>query len=74
MTTLLREIPCNYATFSDHEITIHTLEDEAWNIYNSLRAKRCTDRLATCCMRCWRQFMVSHNPQQITSWWKWLNI
>ncbi|MDD5180726.1 MAG: DUF3683 domain-containing protein, partial [Gallionellaceae bacterium] len=46
MTARLREIPYNYTSFSDREITIRILGSEAWNIINSLRAERRTGRSA----------------------------
>ena len=40
MTARLREIPYNYTSFSDREITIRILGSEAWDILNSLREQR----------------------------------
>jgi len=37
MTARLREIPYNYTSFSDREITIRILGHEAWDIINKLR-------------------------------------
>src|SRR3990172_1437358 len=46
MTARLREIPYNYTSFSDREITIRILGTEAWDILNSLREERRTGRSA----------------------------
>ncbi len=42
----LREIPYNYTSFSDREIVIRILGDEAWSIVEDLRAERRTGRSA----------------------------
>ncbi len=42
----LREIPYNYTSFSDREIVIRLLGDEAWSILEALRAERRTGRSA----------------------------
>lgn len=42
----LREIPYNYTSFSDREIVIRLLGDEAWNILVQLREERRTGRSA----------------------------
>ena len=42
----LREIPYNYTSFSDREIVIRLLGDEAWATLDSLRAERVTGRSA----------------------------
>ncbi|MGA8149207.1 MAG: FAD/FMN-binding oxidoreductase [Gallionellaceae bacterium] len=46
MTVRLREIPYNYTSFSDREITIRILGHEAWDIVNGLRDERRTGRSA----------------------------
>ena len=46
VTTRLREIPYNYTSFSDREIIIRFLGDEAWDILNQLRTERKTGRSA----------------------------
>jgi len=46
MTARLREIPYNYTSFSDREITIRILGHEGWDIVNSLRGERRTGRSA----------------------------
>ena len=46
MTARLREIPYNYTSFSDREIVLRILGDEAWDIINTLRAERRTGRSA----------------------------
>ncbi|HQR60987.1 MAG TPA: DUF3683 domain-containing protein, partial [Methylophilaceae bacterium] len=46
MTTRLREIPYNYTSFSDREIVIRFLGEDAWNTLNQLRAERKTGRSA----------------------------
>ena len=42
----LREIPYNYTSFSDREIVIRLLGDEAWRVLDKLRAERVTGRSA----------------------------
>jgi len=42
----IREIPYNYTSFSDREIVIRFLGEEAWNTLNSLRDSRRTGRSA----------------------------
>jgi FAD/FMN-containing dehydrogenase/Fe-S oxidoreductase len=42
----LREIPYNYTSFSDREIVIRLLGDEAWQVLLALRAERRTGRSA----------------------------
>ncbi|MFO1197730.1 MAG: FAD/FMN-binding oxidoreductase [Burkholderiaceae bacterium] len=42
----LREIPYNYTSFSDREIVIRLLGDDAWRILDELRAERRTGRSA----------------------------
>lgn len=42
----LREIPYNYTSFSDREIVIRVLGEEAWAIVEELRAERRTGRSA----------------------------
>ncbi|CAM2140761.1 DUF3683 domain-containing protein [Pararobbsia alpina] len=42
----LREIPYNYTSFSDREIVIRLLGDEAWHALDELRAERRTGRSA----------------------------
>ncbi len=46
MTARLREIPYNYTSFSDREIVLRILGDEAWEIINTLREQRRTGRSA----------------------------
>ena len=46
MTARLREIPYNYTSFSDREIVIRLLGNEAWDIINTLRGERRTGRSA----------------------------
>ncbi|HUX90888.1 MAG TPA: DUF3683 domain-containing protein [Gallionellaceae bacterium] len=46
MTVRLREIPYNYTSFSDREIVIRLLGEEAWDIINKLRDERRTGRSA----------------------------
>ena len=43
----LREIPYNYTSFSDKEITIRFLGEEMWNIISDLRQERKTGRSAS---------------------------
>ncbi len=42
----LREIPYNYTSFSDREIVIRLLGDEAWDLISNLRSVRQTGRSA----------------------------
>ena len=42
----LREIPYNYTSFSDHEIVVRLLGEEAWETLNQLRQERRTGRSA----------------------------
>ncbi len=42
----IREIPYNYTSFSDREIIIRLLGDDAWEILHSLRGERKTGRSA----------------------------
>ena len=42
----IREIPYNYTSFSDREIVIRLLGQEAWDVLNQLRAERRTGRSA----------------------------
>ncbi|MDP2805844.1 MAG: DUF3683 domain-containing protein [Gallionellaceae bacterium] len=46
MNARLREIPYNYTSFSDREITIRILGNEAWTIIETLRGERRTGRSA----------------------------
>ena len=46
MTARLREIPYNYTSFSDREIVIRLLGDEAWRVLDELREQRRTGRSA----------------------------
>ncbi|MBI4807380.1 MAG: DUF3683 domain-containing protein [Nitrosomonadales bacterium] len=46
MTVRLREIPYNYTSFSDREIVLRLLGEEAWEIINTLREERRTGRSA----------------------------
>jgi FAD/FMN-containing dehydrogenase/Fe-S oxidoreductase len=46
MTQRLREIPYNYTSFSDREIVIRLLGDDAWQTLQSLRDERVTGRSA----------------------------
>ncbi len=46
MTARLREIPYNYTSFSDREIVLRILGEEAWDIINTLREERRTGRSA----------------------------
>ncbi|HUP96995.1 MAG TPA: DUF3683 domain-containing protein [Usitatibacter sp.] len=46
MTARLREIPYNYTSFSDREIVIRLLGDDAWQALDELREQRVTGRSA----------------------------
>ncbi|MGB6056080.1 MAG: DUF3683 domain-containing protein, partial [Burkholderiaceae bacterium] len=45
-TARVREIPYNYTSFSDREIVMRLLGDEAWGLLEELRGKRQTGRSA----------------------------
>ena len=62
-TARLREIPYNYTSFSDREIIIRLLGDEAWGILNTLRAERKTGRSARMLFEVLGDiWVVSRNP------------
>ena len=42
----IREIPYNYTSYSDREIVIRLLGDDAWNTLQTLRSQRVTGRSA----------------------------
>ena len=44
--TRVREIPYNYTSFSDREIVIRLLGEDAWQLLDQLRGKRQTGRSA----------------------------
>src|SRR4029077_13761019 len=46
MTARLREIPYNYTSFSDREIVIRLLGEDAWHALDELREQRVTGRSA----------------------------
>jgi hypothetical protein len=46
MNPRLREIPYNYTSFSDREIVIRLLGEEAWHALDELREQRVTGRSA----------------------------
>jgi FAD/FMN-containing dehydrogenase/Fe-S oxidoreductase len=46
MPARLREIPYNYTSFSDREIVIRLLGQDAWRVLDELRAQRVTGRSA----------------------------
>ena len=46
MNPRLREIPYNYTSFSDREIVIRLLGEDAWNALDELREQRVTGRSA----------------------------
>ena len=46
MTQRLREIPYNYTSFSDREIVIRLLGQDAWQTLDALRSERVTGRSA----------------------------
>ncbi|NOT16478.1 MAG: FAD/FMN-binding oxidoreductase [Sulfuriferula sp.] len=59
----LREIPYNYTSFSDREIVIRLLGDEAWAILNQLRDERRTGRSARMLFEVLGDiWVVSRNP------------
>ncbi|MFK5984925.1 MAG: DUF3683 domain-containing protein [Pseudomonadota bacterium] len=45
-TSVIREIPYNYTSFSDREIVLRLLGEKAWSSLNQLRSKRVTGRSA----------------------------
>lgn len=59
----LREIPYNYTSFSDREIVIRLLGNEAWTILNQLRDERRTGRSARMLFEVLGDiWVVSRNP------------
>ena len=59
----LREIPYNYTSFSDKEITIRFLGEEMWNIISDLRQERKTGRSASMLFEVLGDlWVVSRNP------------
>lgn len=53
----IREIPYNYTSYTDREIVIRLLGDEAWQIL----CKTCADSVKPdvrhgCCLKCWAIF------------------
>ena len=62
-TARLREIPYNYTSFSDREIVIRLLGEEAWEILNTLRVERKTGRSARMLFEVLGDiWVVSRNP------------
>ena len=62
-TARLREIPYNYTSFSDREIIIRLLGEEAWETLNTLRAERKTGRSARMLFEVLGDiWVVSRNP------------
>ena len=62
-TARLREIPYNYTSFSDREIIIRLLGEEAWEILDTLRAERKTGRSARMLFEVLGDiWVVSRNP------------
>ena len=62
-TARLREIPYNYTSFSDREIIIRLLGEEAWELLNTLRAERKTGRSARMLFEVLGDiWVVSRNP------------
>ena len=62
-TARLREIPYNYTSFSDREIIIRLLGEEAWGVLNTLRAERKTGRSARMLFEVLGDiWVVSRNP------------
>ena len=65
MTARLREIPYNYTSFSDREIVIRLLGNEAWEIINKLRDERRTGRSARMLYEVLGDiWVVSRNPDR----------
>jgi len=59
----IREIPYNYTSFSDREIVIRFLGEDAWNILQSLRQERVTGRSARMLFEVLGDiWVVSRNP------------
>ena len=62
-TARLREIPYNYTSFSDREIVIRLLGEEAWEVLDKLRAERKTGRSARMLFEVLGDiWVVSRNP------------
>ena len=49
----IREIPYNYTSYTDREIVIRLLGDEAWQILQDLRGQRKQDVRHECCLKYW---------------------
>ena len=63
MTSRIREIPYNYTSFSDREIVIRFLDEEMWDILNTLRGERVTGRSARMLFEILGDmWVVSRNP------------
>ncbi|TCV88095.1 DUF3683 domain-containing protein [Sulfurirhabdus autotrophica] len=63
MTARLREIPYNYTSFSDREIVIRLLGEQAWALLNELRGERKTGRSARMLFEVLGDiWVVSRNP------------
>ncbi|MFM9834785.1 MAG: DUF3683 domain-containing protein [Methylophilaceae bacterium] len=61
--TRLREIPYNYTSFSDREIVIRFLGEDAWKTLNALRSERKTGRSARMLFEVLGDiWVVSRNP------------
>jgi len=59
----IREIPYNYTSFSDREIVIRFLGEDAWNLLQSLRQERVTGRSARMLFEVLGDiWVVSRNP------------
>lgn len=62
-TSLIREIPYNYTSFSDREIIIRFLGKESWSTINTLRSQRVTGRSARMLFEVLGDiWVVSRNP------------
>ena len=61
--TNIREIPYNYTSFSDREIIIRFLGEQAWDVLNTLRSQRVTGRSARMLFEVLGDiWVVSRNP------------
>ena len=70
----IREIPYNYTSYTDREIVIRLLGDEAWQILQDLRGQRRTGRSARMLFEVLGDiWVVVRNPYLVDDllyWWR----
>ena len=65
----IREIPYNYTSYTDREIVIRLLGDEAWQILQDLRGQRKTGRSARMLFEVLGDiWVVVRNPYLVDDW------